>query len=150
MHSTRVARHVEAPRSVVYQALLNAQAIARWRVPDGMSSHVHEFDARVGGRFRVSLRYQQSAGTGKSTQNSDTYQGYFAELVPDEKVVEMLEFETADAALASTMTTTLTDADPGTNVVVVHAGIPDAIPADANEIGTRMALDNLAELVEGL
>jgi len=103
MHSTRVARHVEAPRSVVYQALLNAQAIARWRVPDGMSSHVHEFDARVGGRFRVSLRYQQSAGTGKSTQNSDTYQGYFAELVPDEKVVEMLEFETADAALASTM-----------------------------------------------
>lgn len=81
MQWTRVARHVDAPRSVVYQALLNAQAIARWRVPDGMSSHVHEVDARVGGRLRVSLRYDQRTGTGKSTEHSDTYHGYFADNV---------------------------------------------------------------------
>src|SRR2546426_5810830 len=36
-----------------YRALLDPAAIARWRVPAGMSSHVHEFDAREGGRFRV-------------------------------------------------------------------------------------------------
>ena len=55
MHSTRVSQHVKAPRAAVYQALLDADAVAQWRVPAGMSSHVHQFEAREGGPFRVSL-----------------------------------------------------------------------------------------------
>ena len=47
-----------------------------------------------------------------------------------------------------TMTTTLTDAGAGTDVVIEHRDIPDAIPAADNETGTRMALANLARLVE--
>lgn len=34
-HSTRVSRHVNAPRSAVYWAPLDADAIARWCVPVG-------------------------------------------------------------------------------------------------------------------
>ena len=30
----------------------------------------------------------------------------------------------------------------------VHEGIPDKVPAADNETGTRMALENLAKLVE--
>lgn len=63
----------------------------------------------------------------------------------------MLEFETADPALggAMTLTTTLTDAEGGgTDVLMVHEGLPDAVPAADNETGTRMALANLARLVE--
>ncbi|MGE6737829.1 SRPBCC domain-containing protein, partial [Streptomyces sp. NPDC059900] len=48
-----------------------------------------------------------------------------------------------------TMTTTLTDADGGTDVRIVHEGIPGSVPAADNETGTRMALENLARLVEG-
>ena len=150
MYSAQVSRHVQAPPSAVYRALLDADAIARWRVPDGMSSHVHEFDAREGGRFRVSLTYDAPVGSGKSAAHTDTYHGHFAKLVADEQVVEVLEFETADPALRGTMTmtTTLTAADGGTDVLVVHEGIPDAVPAADNETGTRMALANLARLVE--
>lgn len=70
--------------------------------------------------------------------------------MPDEQVVEVLEFETEDPALRGTMTmtTTLTDAGGGTEVLILHEGIPDAIPAEANETGTRMALANLAALLE--
>lgn len=150
MYSTQVSRHVRAPRSAVYRALLDADAIARWRVPAGMSSHVHEFDACEGGSFRVSLTYDAPSRIGKSASNTDTYRGHFAKLVPDEQVVEVFEFETADAALGGTMTmtTTLRDADGGTDVLIVHDGIPDDVPAADNEMGTRMALENLAELVE--
>lgn len=150
MYSTRVSRHVKASRADVYRALLDADAIARWRVPSGMSSQVHEFDAREGGRFRVSLTYDAPTGTGKSASHTDTYHGHFAKLVPDEVVVEVLEFETDDPALRGTMTMTtrLTEADGGTDVLVVHEGIPDAVPAADNETGTRMALENLARLVE--
>lgn len=150
MYTTRVRQHVNAPRPAVYRALLDADAIARWRVPAGMSSRVHEFDAREGGSFRISLTYDAPDPTGKSTAHTDTYQGHFRTLVPDERVVELFEFETADPALAGTMTmtTTLTEADGGTDVLVVHEGIPDAIAPADNETGTRMALANLARLVE--
>ncbi|MDT4972256.1 MAG: hypothetical protein QOG22_2399 [Pseudonocardiales bacterium] len=150
MYSTQVLRHVNAPRSAVYQALLSAEAIAKWRVPEGMTSRVHEFDASEGGRYRVSLTYDAPGSTGKSTSHTDTYHGHFAKLVPNEQVVEVLEFETPDVALQGTMTmtTTLSDAGDGTDVVIAHDGIPDSVPREDNETGTRMALANLANLVE--
>ncbi|MFG3604314.1 SRPBCC family protein [Micromonospora chersina] len=150
MYSTHVSQLVKAPRSAVYRALLDPAAVAKWRVPTGMSGHVHEFDAREGGSLRVSLTYEAPDNTGKSTAHTDSYHGHFVKIVPDQQVVEVVEFETDDPALrgAMTMTTTLTDVDGGTEVVVVHDGIPDAIPAEDNETGTRMALANLARLVE--
>ena len=150
MYATEVSQHVRAPRSAVYQALLDADAVARWRVPVGMSSHVHEFDAREGGSFRVSLTYDLPTGTGKSGAHTDTYHGHFVTLVPDERVVEVFEFETDDPGMRGemTMTTILTDADGGTEVRMVHDGIPDTVPAADNETGARMALANLAKLVE--
>jgi uncharacterized protein YndB with AHSA1/START domain len=146
MYTTRMSRHVAASPSAVYRALLDPEAVAKWRVPGGMTSHVHEFDPREGGRFRVSLSYDEPGQAGKT----DTYHGHFARLVPDARVVEVLEFETADPALGGqmTMTTTLTEAAGGTDVLVVHEGIPDQVPVADNELGTRMALDSLARLVE--
>jgi uncharacterized protein YndB with AHSA1/START domain len=150
MYSTRVSRRMSAPRPAVYRALLDPGAITKWRVPAGMSSRVHEFDAREGGAFRISLTYDGPAGTGKSAPHTDTYHGHFVKLVPNEKVVEVFEFETADPELRGkmTMTTALTEAADGTDVLVVHEGIPDKVPAADNETGTRMALANLAKLVE--
>jgi uncharacterized protein YndB with AHSA1/START domain len=152
MYSTRVSRHVRAPRAAVYRALLDPQAIAKWRVPDGMSSYVHEFEAREGGSFRVSLTYDAPDSAGKSAAHTDTYHGQFLRLVPDEQVVEQFEFEAADPGFGGTMTmtTTLAEAADGTDVTIEHQGIPDADPPADNETGTRMALDNLARLVESL
>jgi uncharacterized protein YndB with AHSA1/START domain len=150
MQSTHVSHHINAPRPAVYRALLDPGAVAKWRVPNGMSSHVHTFEAYEGGAFRVSLTYDSPDATGKSARHTDTYHGHFAKLVPGEQVVEVLEFETDDPALRGTMTmtTTLTDADGGTDVRVEHDGLPDSVPAADNETGTRMALANLAQLVE--
>jgi uncharacterized protein YndB with AHSA1/START domain len=151
VYSTRATRRVRAPRPAVYRALLDPDAIARWRVPNGMTSEVHEFDPREGGRFRVSLTYDAPNSAGKSSPHSDTYHGRFVKLVPNEQVVEILEFETPDPALrgAMTMTTTLADTDDGgTEVMLVHEGIPDGVPRADNETGTRTALARLAELVE--
>ncbi|CDO30160.1 SRPBCC family protein [Mycolicibacterium porcinum] len=150
MGSTRVAGHVNAPRAAVYRALIDAEAIAAWRVPAGMRSEVHQFEAREGGAFRISLHYDSPDAVGKTSAHTDTYHGRFVELVPNERVVEVLEFESDDPAMAGemTMTTTLRDLDAGTEVVIQHDGIPDAVnPAD-NETGTRMALAALAAWVE--
>ncbi|MCU1277502.1 MAG: hypothetical protein JWM53_1048 [bacterium] len=99
MGSTRIRRRVNAPRALVYRALLDARAIATWWVPAGMSSHVHDLDAREGGAFRISLTYDAPSGAGKTTARTDTYHGRFLRLVPDEQVVEVVELETTDPAL---------------------------------------------------
>jgi uncharacterized protein YndB with AHSA1/START domain len=154
MASTTVTRRIRASRASIYQALLDPAAVARWRVPTGMTSVVHEFEPRVGGRFRVSLTYDAPDREGKSAAHTDTYHGWFVRLEPDAQVVEATEFETADPALQGemTMTTTLaegSDADGEyTDVTVAHDGVPAGVTPADNELGTRLALDNLAALVE--
>ena len=103
VRSTRVRRHVKAPRAKVYAALLDANAVARWKVPTGMTCHVHAFEGREGGTFRISLTDDTSTDGGKTTAQTDTYRGRFVELVPNQRVVEVDEFETADAALSGEM-----------------------------------------------
>jgi uncharacterized protein YndB with AHSA1/START domain len=150
VYSTRVTAHVNASPAEVYRALLDENSIAKWRVPDGMTGHVHEYDAREGGRFRIALTYSAGEQHGKSTRHTDTYSGHFVRLVPGELVVEVSEFETTDPALRGemTMTTRLTPTDTGTEVTIEHDGIPDAVSPADNEAGTRMALANLQALVE--
>jgi uncharacterized protein YndB with AHSA1/START domain len=150
MSSTRITRHINAPRAAVYRALLDARAVATWKVPTGMTSHVHAFDAREGGSFRISLTYDAPTGTGKTTARTDTYHGRFVKLVPNEQVVEVDEFETADSALRGEMTITITlvDARGGTDLHAVHDGLPPGVSAADNELGWRLALGKLAALVE--
>jgi uncharacterized protein YndB with AHSA1/START domain len=150
MSSTRIRRRIDAPRAVVYRALLDPRAVAKWKVPTGMTSHVHAFDAREGGSFRVSLTYDAPTGAGKTSAHTDTYHGRFVKLVPNEQVVEVVEFESADPALRGemTITTTLTDADGGTELVAVHDGVPSGVSAADNELGWQEALAKLAALVE--
>ncbi len=88
MSSTRLRRRVNAPRASIYRALLDPRAVATWKVPTGMTSHVHEFDAREGSSFRISLTYDEPTGTGKATAHTDTYHGRFAKLVPNEQMVK--------------------------------------------------------------
>ncbi len=113
-------------------------------------ARITEFDAREGGRFRISLTYDEPTGTGKTTAHTDTYHGRFAKLVPNEKVVEVVEFETDDPALRGemTITITLTDADGGTDLLAVHDGLPSGLSSADNEAGWREALEKLAALVE--
>jgi uncharacterized protein YndB with AHSA1/START domain len=148
--STRLSQHVNAPRAKVYRALLDARAVAIWMVPSGMTSHVHAFDGREGGSFRISLTYDTPSGTGKTTAHTDTYHGRFVKLVPGEQVVEVMEFETADDSMRGEMTVTftLTDADGGTDVLAVHDNLPPGVAPADNETGWRMALEKLARLVE--
>lgn len=150
MSSTRIRRHVNAPRARVYNALIDAGAVAAWMVPDGMTSHVHAFEGREGGTFRISLTYDAPTGVGKTSAHTDTYHGRFVKLVPGECVVQVLEFETEDPALRGemTITFTLTDADGGTDVSAVHDDVPPGVPPADNELGWSLSLAKLAALVE--
>jgi uncharacterized protein YndB with AHSA1/START domain len=151
LSSTHITRHINAPRAKVYGALIDADAIAKWKAPTGMTSHVHAFEGHEGGTFRISLTYDAQTGTGKTSAHTDTYHGRFVQLVPNERVVEVDEFETADPAMRGEMTITITLSDAqsgGTNLVAVHDGLPPGVSAADNKAGWQSALARLASLVE--
>jgi uncharacterized protein YndB with AHSA1/START domain len=150
MRSTRVHRHIHAPRDIVYRLLLDADALGRWKVPEGMTAIVHTFEPGEGGAIRVSLTYENSTNAGKTTERTDTYHGRIVELVPNERVVEVDEFETTDPELQGEMTITiaLAEADGGTDVIGTHEGLPPGVSIADNEVGWEMALAKLAALAE--
>lgn len=150
MASTRISCHINAPAERVYSAFLDASDVQRWMVPTGMTSHLHAFDGREGGSFRVSLTYEAPGAKGKSSAHTDTYHGKFVELVPNERIVEVLEFETDDPELQGemTMTVTLAEKGGGTELVAVHDGLPKGLSAADNELGWRISLGKLAALLE--
>jgi len=123
--------------------------VATWMVPNGMTSHVHMFEAREGGSFRISLTYNEPTGTGKTTAHTDTYHGRFISLVPNRRVVQVVEFETRDPDLQGEMTITMTLAEShgATEIVAIHDSLPPGLSADDNEAGWRSALAKLATLV---
>jgi uncharacterized protein YndB with AHSA1/START domain len=118
--STRVSRIIKAGRKAVYQAFLDPDTVASWLAPDNMTGHVHTFDAREGGKFRMSLTYQEPGLLPGKTS------GRFVELVPYAKIVEVVEFESHDEALAGEMrmTVSLADADGGTEITILCEDIP--------------------------
>jgi uncharacterized protein YndB with AHSA1/START domain len=150
MSSTRLTRHLHAPPARVYRAFIDAKAVEAWMVPTGMTSRVHTFEGREGGAFRISLTYDAPTGAGKTTAQTDTYHGRFVTLVPNERIVEVVEFETTDPAMRGEMTITITlsDVDGGTELVAVHDGLPPGLSAADNETGWRMSLDKLEALLE--
>ena len=152
MRSTRVSQYINAPRERVYRALMDPNAVAMWKVPDGMNCHIHAFEPREGGTFRISLTYRGPDGVGKTTARTDTYHGRFVQIVPNERIVEVDEFETPEPALQGKMriTITLSDKDGGTEVVGLHEDLPPGVSIADNETGWRMALGKLAALVEAL
>ena len=152
MTTTRVRCHIAAPREAVYRALLDRDAVARWKVPDDMTCVVHRWEPWEGGELRVSLTYRAPDREGKSSAHTDTYRGRFERLVPNELGVEVDEFESSDVALGGEMRSTIALADAaggGTELVATHEGVPDAVSAADNELGWRMSLAKLARLVEG-
>lgn len=149
--ATPVGRHIRASREEVYRALLDPRSVQRWRVPDDMTSRVHQLDAREGGAIHVSLSYRDGTRPGKSDGATDTYRGRFVELIPGRRVVEAIEFETDDPAMRGELrvTTTLADAPGGgTEIEMSFDGLPPGVRPQDNETGTRMALAKLAALLE--
>lgn len=152
--STEVSQLVKAPRELVYQAFLDADAVVSWLAPDRMRGQLHTFEPREGGKIRMSLTYidpsEAPGGKGKSTDDTDTSESKFVEMIPNEKIVWVTEFEADDPDFAGEMrmTWTLIDADDGTDVTVLSEDIPKGIKLEDNELGSQQSLRKLAVYVE--
>jgi uncharacterized protein YndB with AHSA1/START domain len=124
---------IKASPRALYQAFLDPKAVAAWRPPQGMRAEIHAFEPREGGAFRMAFVYAGAdhAVRGKTSEHADVFEGRFAELVPSERIVERVAFESGDPAFAGamTVTTTLTPVPGGTEVTFRCENVPRGIRA---------------------
>jgi uncharacterized protein YndB with AHSA1/START domain len=141
------ARVVAASRDRVFRALTEADELLAWLPPGGMSGRFAWFDLRPGGSYRLVLTYDDpSATTGKSTSGSDVVEARFLEVMPGDRVVQAVDFESDDPAFAGTMTMTwsLREVDGGTEVEIRAEDVPDGISEEDHATGMASSLENLA------
>lgn len=138
LHFHRVLR---APPDRVYQAFLDADAMAKWLPPNGFTGNVQRMDARVGGSYRMSFT---NFGTGKR----DAFSGEYLELVPHQRIRYVDRFDDPNLPGDMPVTVTLKTVSCGTELNITQEGIPDAIPAEQCYLGWQESLAQLAKLVE--
>jgi len=146
------SRVVAAPLERVYAALVDPESLTTWLPPTGMTGRFERYDLRPGGSYRLVLTYEDASGApGKSTADSDVVEGRFVEVEPGVRVVQAVDFESDDPALAGTMTMTwsVSDVDGGTLVDFRADDVPTGISAEDHAAGLASSLANLAALVEG-
>jgi uncharacterized protein YndB with AHSA1/START domain len=150
--STRTSKVIKAPRESLYRAFIDPAALVVWLPPGEMTGEIYNFDARVGGEYRMSLFYPPSeqARRGKISEREDSFTARFVELIPALRIVQAVSFHSADPAFSGEMTleATFEAVDRGTEVTITCTNIPPGIRPEDNETGSRLSLEQLARYIE--
>lgn len=139
--TVKLHRIFKAKPERVFKAFIDPDAMAKWLPPNGFTGKVHEMDARVGGRYRMSF-------TNFSTGSSHAFGGEFLELVENERIRYTDKFEDPNMPGEMQTTVTVKSVSVGTELHVEQTGIPDVIPVEACYLGWQESLKLLTMLVE--
>ncbi len=139
-NTVRLHRVIATSPEKVYRAFVEPDAVASWLPPFGFICTVHELDARVGGRHKMSFR---NFGTGES----HSFGGEYLELVEGQRLVYTDRFDDPNLPGEMKVTVTLKAVSVGTEMNVEQTGIPDLIPLEACYLGWQDSLQKLINLV---
>jgi uncharacterized protein YndB with AHSA1/START domain len=149
---TCTSRVIKARPEDLYAAFTDPAALVAWLPPAEMMGVVHEFDARVGGGYRMSLFYppDEQVFRGKTAEKEDMVKVRFVELAPPRRIVEAVSFVTNDPALVGEMTMTVTfeAVAGGTEVTLLFESLPRGLRAENNAAGARLSLEQLSRRFE--
>ena len=139
--TVRLQRIIRAKPEKIYRAFLEADAMAKWIPPYGFTCKVHHMDVKVGGTFRMSFQ-NFSTGTGHS------FGGEYLERVPHELIRYTDRFDDPNLSGEIQVTVSIKHVSCGSEVTIVQAGIPEAIPVEMCYLGWQESLAQLLNLVE--
>ncbi|HVD01957.1 MAG TPA: SRPBCC family protein [Candidatus Dormibacteraeota bacterium] len=139
-----ITREFAAPRHLVFRALTSPELVSRWWHAGHGVMKSCEIDLREGGTWR----YAMTAHGGFEV----AFHGEYREIVPDERIVSIEEYEGAPGAVAVT-TTSLTEGSGRTTVSILSRHLSqadrDAVLESGMESGMQAAMDLLEEVASG-
>jgi len=145
---------VSARPDAVYGAFADPAALMKWLPPGRMTGRALAYDFREGGRYRIELTHgdDSPSGAGKTTARTDVSTGRFISLDSGQRIVQSVEFDSADASFAGEMTLTWTfqPLATGTLVTIRAENVPPGISKADHDAGLRSSLENLARYLGSL
>lgn len=115
--------------------------MCRWLPPYGYLGSIDRIETQVGGSYRMSF-------TDFKTGSSHSFESTFLELVPGERIRMADKFDDPHLAAEMTKSITLRKVSCGTEIQILHEGLPSAIPAEMCYLGWQESLLQLYNLVE--
>ncbi len=147
----RASLLIHADRERVFAALTDPEALVQWLPPRGMRGRFERFDMRNGGSYRLVLTYDDAAGApGKTSAHSDVSEVRIARIIPEERIVQEVDFESDDPAFQGTMQMewSLRSGSEGTTVEFEARDVPEGVRARDHAEGLTSSLSNLASYLE--
>ena len=140
-----LTRVLDAPRSLVFDALTKPELLKRWFFgPDGWSLAVCDIDLKVGGAWRFVWRHE-SKGTDMGAR------GVYREIVPSERLVHTESFDDPWYPGEAMVTTILVEQGGKTTLTLTvlyeSREARDAVINSNMEHGVGESYDRLAELL---
>jgi uncharacterized protein YndB with AHSA1/START domain len=143
MTSLALVRRIAARPSIVFEALTTAGGVAAWWGPDDAPATVAEFDARVGGAFRVRFR------TNDGLEHEAC--GECLEVDPPTRLVISWRFsaggEPEEIGRVSRVAFELRPIDGGVELTLTHADLKNDISAASHGHGWTGSLAKLGRLL---
>lgn len=134
----QVTRIIAAERDTVFDAWTEPEHIRQWSAPEGMDIPISEVDLTVGGRFH--LQMQNAEG---GTHNA---RGIYHEIDRPKRLVYSWEWDEHPDHGQSLITVEFKSVDGGTEVTMVHSGLPSEESAAEHEKGWTSCLNRLEGL----
>jgi uncharacterized protein YndB with AHSA1/START domain len=139
--TVKLHRVLRAPPERIYRAFLEADALAKWLPPHGMTCKVHHLEAKVGGSFRMAF---SNFGNG----SGNAFGGEYLELVPHTRLRYTDKFDDPNLPGEMIVTVELHKVLCGTELHITQEGIPEVIPVELCYLGWQESLSQLSTLVE--
>ena len=140
-----ITREFDAPRDVVFKAMIDPALISRWWGPRGHTTRVDKMEVRPGGAWRYI--------SGTSAADETAFRGEYREIKAPERIVQTFEWEPM-AGHISVDTATLTERD-GRTLLTVRSLFAskedrDGMVQSGMEKGLAETHDRFAELLAEL
>ena len=132
-----VARTIQAPSRMVYEALTDPRQMVQWWSPEDIACQSVTADLKVGGAYRIHMT---------SVKGDHVAVGKYTEIVPNKRLRFTWQWESY-AMPDSVVTIELEDLGKTTHLTLTHEGLPDEEDVADHKRGWTSLVEKFARLM---
>jgi uncharacterized protein YndB with AHSA1/START domain len=134
----KVTRTIKAEPDAVFAAWTQPEHMKHWSAPEGLDVAIAEVDLTEGGRFHIQMKNAEGG--------EHTARGVYREIERPSRLVYTWSWDEYPEAGESLITVEFRAVDEGTEVTMVHSGLPTEELVKEHEGGWTSCLNRLEKI----
>jgi len=134
----KITRTIKAAPAAVFAAWTQPVHMKHWSAPEGMEVAIAEVDLAAGGRFHIQMKNAEGG--------EHNARGVYREIEKPSRIVYTWSWDEHPDAGESLITVEFSAVEGGTEVTMVHSGLPTEELVKEHESGWTSCLNRLEKL----